>query len=168
VKGYVAKVQGVEPSVPGLDIDVQADGHVTFTAPAGRAIVLEGYDDEPYLRFAGGTVFANSRSSTTALNERHEAPVGAQDQAAPRWERIARGRTHEWDDLRVRGERWTIHEALDGRPLAISGGLVKEERGLGWQWTLVPVLAAAVVYALVLTFRGARRPEPPRAESERT
>jgi hypothetical protein len=154
--GYVAKVKSIEPTVSGLELDVEADGHVVLTAPAGHTIVVYGYEEEPYLRFSRGKVYDNAVSSTTAVNEPSEAPSTPSDSAPARWEQIATGRTHEWNDRRVARQRWTIRGSLDGRGFVVTGGLVRAGGGLG-RWLFVAVAVAALLGAASLAVAGSRR-----------
>jgi hypothetical protein len=178
--GYVSAVEQIV-GAQGIDAEASADGHFSFTAPAGKTVVVRGYEGEPYLRFQNGEVYENRASATAYVNRDRPPPTSAMADVKPQWRVVGRGRTYTWEDRRTRWtaanepvavERdpdsrhhvsdWTIRGTVDGAPFAIHGSLdwAPAERGLGWQWLLVPVLGGAALYALYLTFASGPRATP--------
>src|SRR5262245_9130436 len=71
----------------GLEASVAGDGRFTLVVPAGADVVVLGYANEPYLRFAHGRVYENASSSTA--------------EPSPHWRELTRGRSHTWHDHRT-------------------------------------------------------------------
>ena len=60
-QGYRSTVERVTPTVSGLKVFVvDSDDQLELTNTAGREIVIDGYEGEPYLRFTREGVFENS------------------------------------------------------------------------------------------------------------
>jgi hypothetical protein len=141
--------------------------------PAGKAVVVEGRDGLPYLRFRGGLVEASTSSRTYVEDQeargRTPEPVG-------RWTQVGRGLSYSWLDGRLRFPtdlpseqvlgrstpsvvgQWTVPVTVGGAPAVISWvpravalaavGVDSTERGshgLPW-WTFA---GAAVLVALL-------------------
>ena len=147
-RGYTSKVTTITPELDGLSVEVlQGDDQLHVRNGSGRELVIEGYDGEPYLRFAtDGGVYRNENSPATYLNsDRYggaAVPASASKNAPPRWKRVAHGTSYDWHDHRihwmstidpaeVRQARdvphhifdWTVPGSVGGRPLAIRGSL---------------------------------------------
>jgi hypothetical protein len=166
---FRSTVTAVEPAADGLRAEVVGgDAFLELTVEDGHEVVVEGYGDEPYLRFLpDGTVERNSRSEATYLNEDRqgavELPEDADNEAEPAWEEVADGGTYAWHDHRIHwmgndtppgfgaGEvvqEWTVDIAVDDTPTAVRGELVLagDVSSLPW-FALAAVAAAAVVLA---------------------
>jgi hypothetical protein len=175
--GWVSTVQRIV-NAHGIDAQASGDGHFTFTAPAGKTVVVLGYEREPYLRFAGGKVYENANAPTTYVNRDQPPPAGAMPSATPRWRSVADGLTYTWHDHRTHWmapkdppavarapheahhvSDWKVQGTVGAKPFTIVGSLdwAPTKSGLGWQWLLVPVLAGGALYALFLTFFARRR-----------
>ena len=106
-RGYTSTVKTVAPRLDGLTVQVlQGDDQLDLRNNTGRELVVEGYEDEPYLRFgADGGVFRNANSPATYLNEERyggvDVPASASKTATPRWERVSRGNSYNWHDHRI-------------------------------------------------------------------
>jgi hypothetical protein len=106
-RGFRSTITTVTPALEGLNVQVlQGDDQLEVRNDTGREVTIEGYDGEPYLRFAAdGGVFRNVHSPATYLNEERyggvDVPGSASKTALPQWERVARGRTYEWHDHRI-------------------------------------------------------------------
>jgi hypothetical protein len=106
-RGYSSRVTSLEPKLAGVGVQVLAgDDQLRLRNDSGRELVVQGYDGEPYLRFAAdGGVFRNANSPATYLNQERyggvAVPVSASKQAAPRWERVAEGKQYDWHDHRI-------------------------------------------------------------------
>jgi hypothetical protein len=169
--GMVSEVTSV--SAPGVHASVDGNGNTTLSVPQGSVVVVDGYDGEPYLRFANGRVSENTRSPSTYLSKGRAPPPSASPDAPPSWSWVADGTTWTWHDHRahwsaaqpppvvrehpkqarvVRG--WSVNGTIDGRPLRIIGTIrwVPGPHGLGWQWLLVPVLVSMLIYMAYLAY----------------
>lgn len=102
---YAARVTSIDPPLAGLEVTVVGgDDQVLLTNGTGRAIVVPGYEGEPYLRFENGRVLANRRSPAYYLGAQRTGavvPPGADPAAAPEWVEVATGETFAWHDQRV-------------------------------------------------------------------
>jgi len=145
---YSSDVRRVAPALPGLEARVlNNDDRIELIYEGDETLVVEGYRDEPYLRFdPDGRVEVNRRSPAAYLNEDRfaqvELPARADHEAPPEWEVVARTGRYEWHDHRIHwmsegslppqvkdeGERakvfdWRIPMQAGGRPLAVTGSL---------------------------------------------
>jgi hypothetical protein len=145
---YRSEVRVIAPALPGLEAHVlNHDDRIELVYDGDRRLVVEGYREEPYLRFSpGGRVEVNRRSPAAYLNEdrfaKVELPGQADHRAPPSWEPVAENGRYDWHDHRIHwmgegtlppqvedeGERtkvfdWTIPMATAGRPLAVRGTL---------------------------------------------
>jgi hypothetical protein len=157
----------------GVEAEASGDGQFSFTAPAGHAVVVRGYYGEPYLRFAGGKVFENERAPSTFVNRDEPPPQTADAKAAPKWVRVADGRTYEWTERRthwmaaqppavVRQDPnqahhifdWNVGGTVDGKPFEIVGSLDwgPTPSGPGYEWISFIVIGGGVLYAAFLLF----------------
>ena len=147
-RGYTSRVTAVRPLVAGLSVEVlDGDDQLRLRNETGGEVVIEGYDDEPYLRFAAdGGVFRNANSPATYLNDdRYGAvavPASASKNAEPQWEQVTSENEYAWHDHRihwmsridppkVRAAKdkphhvfnWTVPATAGGMPIAIEGSL---------------------------------------------
>jgi hypothetical protein len=176
--GYVSSVERIVDA-GGIEATASGDGHFTFTAPTGRTVVVAGYDDEPYLRFRDGRVEVNDLAPTAYVNDERSPPSRADENAAPVWREVARGRTYTWHDHRthwmeadppaaVRSDTkshhhisdWQVTGTVDGRPFAVEGSLEWEptESGPGLEWISYLAIGGGVLYAAFLLLVQRRRP----------
>jgi hypothetical protein len=175
-RGYRSAVTSVRPATGGLTVlVVDGDDRLRLTNQTGRTVEIEGYEGEPYLRFATDGVFRNSRSPATYLNEERygevDVPADADPKAQPVWERVGGGHTYEWHDHRIHWMSqidppairtapdephhvydWRVPASIGGDPLVIAGRLDYEPPpagGFTWRWIVPPValvLAAAAFW----------------------
>ncbi len=147
-RGYTSAVTTITPDLDGLTVQVlQGDDQLHLRNDTGQELVIEGYDDEPYLRFdADGGVFRNANSPATYLNQERyggvDVPATASKSATPSWERVSSGRAYEWHDHRIHWMStidppkvrqasdqphhvfdWNVPGTAGGKPLAIRGTL---------------------------------------------
>jgi hypothetical protein len=177
---FRAEVREVVPPVEGVQVDVVGgDAFVRLTVAPGRAVVVEGYEGEPWLRVSGdGRVERNTRSSATYLNDdrfgRVALPAGVDPQADPVWEQVATDGTWAWHDHRVHWmqpepppeerleerdggarlvQRWEVALVADGEPVTVRGDLLLLPR-------VVPLgaVAAGLAAAATAVVVGRRRP----------
>jgi hypothetical protein len=146
--GYVSRVEGITPPVPGLDARVRGrDDRLRVSNSTSSTIVIEGYAGEPYVRIGPNGVFINERSPATFLNVVRDptqafVPRSADAEAPPRWRKVAVGTSYEWHDHRIHwtGAKppaavqrapdeqhtirfWKVPARVDGKPFAIIGVL---------------------------------------------
>ncbi len=147
-RGFRSTVTAIRPALDGLSVEVlDTDDRLLLRNRTDEDVIVQGYDEEPYLRFAGdGGVWRNLNSPATYLNEERyggvAVPASASVNAEPRWERVSRGRAYEWHDHRIHWMStidppqvrqapddphhvfdWTVPGTAAGEPLAIEGTL---------------------------------------------
>ncbi len=152
---FRSEVTGIEPDLGGVTAEIRGgDSFLELTVEEGHTVIVEGYQEEPYLRFLpDGTVERNRLSTATYLNDdRTGTGVDIPDEATaadattpPEWVRVAGGGTYAWHDHRVhwmqdaspnvaRGEAvggeydpWRVPIVVDGAESVVLGTLVYEE-----------------------------------------
>jgi hypothetical protein len=172
--GYSSTITRI---VDGRDIQasVENDGHFDLTAPRGRVVIVQGYEHEPYVKFANGNVYVNESSPTTYINEDEPAPARASASATPNWVLQEEGLSYEWHDHRthwmadeppaaVRVEPdtkhhvsdWTVDGTVDGKPFAVEGSLdwAPTKSGPGYQWISYLAIGGFLFYALFAVVSG--------------
>jgi hypothetical protein len=158
---YEARSLVVRPAVTGLTARATGgDIDLVLHVPAGREVVVLGVEDEPFLRFADGRVFANERSPTAAA-ERVMRLTGDLTAGPPRWHELRRGRTFHWHEGRLRPRSSTrtgpvaqiaIPLRVDGAPATLLGESwhARSPRPALW---LAPLVVALVAGAAMLRRR---------------
>ena len=168
---YRSTVTAVDPDADGVDVRVVGgDAFLELEVAEGHEVVVQGYDEEPYLRFlADGTVERNRLSEATYLNEDRQGavaiPAEADNAAEPDWEAVADGGTYAWHDHRIHWmggtappgaepgtvvQAWTVDMAVDGSPVVVSGELVMAEDVSPLPWIALGLAGAALVVVLVV------------------
>ena len=100
-------VVSVTPPSEAIDVDViGGDSFLQLTAAPGTEVIVEGYQQEPYLRFRpDGVVEENRRSPTTYLNASRyggdDVPAGADATLPPDWQPVGSGGRYAWHDHRI-------------------------------------------------------------------
>ena len=147
-KGYASTVTSVVPAESAVHVAVlDADDRLQVRVSGKQIVVIDGYEKEPYLRFAPDGVFRNRRSPATYLNDdrygKVALPETADPEAAPEWEHVAAGgEAYDWHDHRIHWMSpdypraiedardtphhifdWTVPGTIDARPLTINGTL---------------------------------------------
>ena len=180
---YRSEVRTIAPALPGLEAHVlNHDDRIELVYDGERPLVVEGYRDEPYLRFSpGGLVEVNRRSPAAYLNEDRfanvELPARADHEASPVWAPVAQNGRYDWHDHRIHwmgegtlppqiedeGERtkvfdWEIPMASAGQAVAVRGTLtwLGEEEG-GFPVAAGVSLAGALVGGALLVVLVRRR-----------
>ncbi|OAA20269.1 hypothetical protein UG55_108012 [Frankia sp. EI5c] len=169
-----------DPGVPGVSLSVVENGsRVRLAVTAGFPVVVEGYQDEPYLRLDDTGVWENRRSPATYLNSTRAGddpgPEGVADPSAePDWVRVAGvadGRAVAyWHDHRVHwmgsldapavraapGERhrvqeWSVPLTVSGREVVYTGVLewIPGPSPLPWAGLALAVFAGTVALGLL-------------------
>jgi hypothetical protein len=155
--GYVSTFSALEPNVVGVLVAVLGgDDRLRLSNYSGKAVVVSGYAGEPFLRFGPAGVFENVRSPATYLSRerdpaRAHVPATADPRAAPRWRRVARGKTFEWHDHRIHWTRPSPPAAVAAEPDAVH--LIRR-----WH---VPARAGTTRFA-ISGFLGYSPPQPQR------
>jgi hypothetical protein len=161
-------VTGITPPTPSVKAEiVGGNAFVQLHVRPGTTVVVDGYEDEPYLRIsADGTVAENTRSAAAYLNRtlsgRVDIPPNVDKTAPPDWRVVGRGGSYAWHDHRVHwmaaGDPpapvdWHVALTVDGVPVSIDGRYkaVTAPSPLPW-WLL-----AAAAFAVMLVV-GRRRP----------
>jgi hypothetical protein len=177
-RGYTSTVDHIVDA-HGVDARANANGNLTFTAPSGHVTVVDGYDGEPYLRFADGKVYENERAPTTFINRNQPPPSIATPKGQPDWVEVVPGRSYTWHDHRthwmasqpppvVRTDPkkphhvfdWSVGGTVDGQRFQIVGSLdwAPPKGGPGYQWISFGVIAAGVLYGAFLLLTRRARP----------
>ena len=104
--GYRSTIRAVEPPMRGLKLKVlYGDDQVWLDNRSGKTIVVDGYGDEPYLRFAPDGIYVNVNSPASYLNQDRYAkstvPKSATAKARPNWHKLAGGEIWAWHDHRI-------------------------------------------------------------------
>ena len=173
---YRVELHGVEPAIPGLHVEiVDISGTLRLTWSGAGTAVVDGYEDEPYLRVGADGVERNVRSPATYLNQdryaRVQMPAIADASAAPEWQRVSGGRSVEWHDHRTHWmdvvapaavqadpstthviiDGWQVPVTVDGRAATIDGRLLWVPPVSATPWWSVAVGAFIVVLGLLVT-----------------
>jgi hypothetical protein len=103
---FASRITSVTPQVHGFRVDIiGGDSFLRLVADRGTDIVVQGYAQEPYLRFRpDGTVQENRRSPATYLNAKRfgaTAPATADPTAPPDWKTVATDGQYAWHDHRA-------------------------------------------------------------------
>jgi hypothetical protein len=171
---YLAKVGRTPPGFEARVID--GDQRMWLSvAPSDTAVVLD-YRGAPYLRFSPAGVQVNQNSAMYYLNQipAETPPSNLTPATPPSWTSVSGGHDYSWHDGRLHAlaaialspgmsyvGRWSIPVKLDGRLVAISGGLWHSGApSLVWFWPILVllgcVLAARRVRSAILYTRVAR------------
>jgi hypothetical protein len=163
---YLASIVRV-PS--GLHAKV-VDGYLRLwlKTPSDETVIVLDYRGAPYLRFSRSGVFVNTNSEMYYLDYLVplNPPLGLTRGTPPHWKRVSEGHEFNWHDARLGAlsqvavapgadylGRWSIPVLVNGRLLAISGGLRRANApSLVWFWPIA-VLIACLLAALRLRRR---------------
>ncbi|HEY1281784.1 MAG TPA: hypothetical protein VGF22_19035, partial [Acidimicrobiales bacterium] len=103
---YHSEVTSVRPQPSAVDIEVIDVGtRLALTVHGTHTVVVQGYENEQYLRIDPGGVWENTRSPATYLNRdryaRTQPPTEADARAVPMWQQASTGHTARWHDHRI-------------------------------------------------------------------
>lgn len=160
------RLVSVAPRVPGLTVRVLDRARFELRNATGDRVVVLGYEGEPYLRLEAEGIWRNRRSPATYLNrslDGGDVPREADAGARPRWERLPGAiDLVRWHDHRLHRFRsvatpdsWQIALRVDGRPIAVSGVIERDEPPAWWPWALLGVAGAAALLLATRRRRGA-------------
>ncbi len=168
------------PDLQGVEFRTYGgDEYLGVTNTSDAEIVIEGYQQEPYLRVGPDGVFENRQSPATYINaERYggNTPEGVDPAAEPEWVRVGDGPTVLWHDHRIHWmspqlapaitdpdvattvyEEWAVPFGVGEVDYEVVGTLRWVPGSSPWPW-----LAAALV--LVLPALAGLRTRPTSAE----
>jgi hypothetical protein len=101
-------ITAVAPRADGVMLDVlSGDDRLELINQSSKAVVVYGYNDEPYARvLPDGTVQVNGDSPALYLNaDRYlsgvQVPKGVTGEHAPRWKLVDKTGRFEWHDHRI-------------------------------------------------------------------
>jgi hypothetical protein len=189
---YKTEVRALKPPVSGLVLEATGgDRFLRLTNGSGKTVVVNGYDDDPYLRFEPNKVVeVNVHSPSKYVNEDRfgtlQPPASAIPGAKPKWKVVSTNGTYQWFDHRIHWmERsippavkdkdkrtkifdWNVSLKVDGRPVVAAGTLtwVPDSSSGSSTWIIVAIVAAAVLVLaaifVLLRRRGRAAPRPAR------
>lgn len=179
---YRSEITSIRPAslADGLSFSiVNFDDHVRLENDSGKEVVIEGYDDEPYIRISpDGLVEVNLNSPAYYLNQDRfadvELPARADEKADPEWKEVGDNGIYEWHDHRshymseslppqVKDESketkvfdYEIPIEVDGKPATVNGTLTWV--GNDSKAPVIPfvILGLAVIAALGFAVRRRR------------
>lgn len=162
------EVSGVRPELTGVRVrTIDLGTRIEVTNRGRAAIVVLGYEGEPYLRVGPRGVEVNRRSPATFLNRTAtpsaRPPRRLDASAAPEWSRIATTPTARWHDHRahwmgrgpVRDLAWSIPLRSARGAAEIRGTITPEAAPSPWPWITI---ALGLLVVLVLGGRTRRWP----------
>lgn len=164
---YLARVRSLPSGLEAKVVD--GDQRMWLRVPVSETVVVLDYRGAPYLRFSRSGVEVNHNSATYYLNQTPFAlkpPANLGPRTPPRWATVSGGHEYGWHDGRLHAlasvarpggasfvGTWRVPVLLDGRPLAISGGLWHADPpSIVWFWPI------AVLLLCVLAAWRVRRP----------
>jgi hypothetical protein len=161
-------IESVVPVLPA-GVTVQIVGFDTFVrlSALGHAVMVPGYEDEPYIKIeSDGDVFVNDGSATAVLNGDRYGNVDLRNfvrTAEPEWRRVATNGEMMWHDHRshwmspkrpaVIDEKGTVQDfvipiTIDGQVTQIAGAMYLRGKASSAWWLLG---ALGVVGAVLLS-----------------
>ena len=187
--GYHSIVIQIAPADPAVHIQVvDLDDRLQARVDGTTILIIDGYENEPYLRFDPTGVYRNTHSPATYLNDARYAdiklPGQANPNAAPTWEKIAlAGRPYEWHDHRIHWMNptypppavkddktaphhifdWTVPGSLDGQRFQIHGRLDYKPPASQKSRILlvaIPLALLSIGCVVLMIFTRARRTSP--------
>ncbi len=175
-------ITGVEPSAPGLSIQVlQFADRLELINHTGKTVTVYGYEGEPYAQvLADGTVRVNTHSPAFYLNQAFYAnvtvPPYATPTATPQWTVIDSTGRLEWHDHRIhwmspvvppevkdQGKRtkifnWKVPISIGATPGNVQGELFwVPEAGSKTPTAAIAALAVLIVLSVIFVLYVRRR-----------
>jgi hypothetical protein len=166
---YRSEIHGIDPATPGVEATVLGfDDRLELENRGNQVVVVQGYEDEPYLRFLpDGTVEVNTRSPAYYLNRdrfaKSDVPNHASENATPEWTVVGRDGHYSWHDHRAhymaRGTPSQVTDEdkrtkvfdyrvpidIEGRSASITGTLYWAGEDGGFPIALVAIGIAGVI-----------------------
>lgn len=151
----VPAIDGVQWRVYGGDELLWAENR------SDKALIVHGYEEEPYLRIDPDGVFENRNSEATYRNQERSAPVQVPESvdpsAPPEWVQVSTTPRYAWHDRRISANRgvgapttdhderaeimeWTVPFSFDGQDLELTGELVWVAGPAPWPWLVLGLI----------------------------
>jgi hypothetical protein len=162
-----ASITQIQPHNAPFEVRVvDGDQDLWLRLRPGNSLIVVGALGEPFLRFAHGSIYANTRSPTAGTDLFGVVPSRPMldPHAPPRWAQLSTGDSYLWHDHRLhalallsgggqprRLGSWVIPLRLNGRPAAITGQLRSIARPPWWLWLAIPIVLIAAALLLVRT-----------------
>jgi hypothetical protein len=183
-ENQVSQLREIRPSVAGLELKViEGDRFLLLENKTSQTVLVDGYDDEPYLRFSpDGKVEVNARSPSKYVNEdrygQRPVPEAADSSAPPRWQAVSGDGRYRWFDHRIHlmtpgtpeevKDESKRYKLLDWRvPMTVGGQRVAAIGTLSWipasssdsggSGALIAILVAAAALLAIAAFVLLRR-----------
>lgn len=165
---YKTTLDSFGPAVDGVSLKLVESGtRVALRNERDQEVVVDGYEDEPYLRVGKDGVFVNVKSPAYYLNQtfkgNSEVPpeaVAAQAKATPDWKKLSDGNVAYWHDHRIHWmggadppvvtnapnkthvliPHWEIKIRTGDQVLAATGSLAWVPGPSPWPWYVVSVV----------------------------
>jgi hypothetical protein len=154
---YRTTVTAMRPAVSTVTVTVGLGGQwVRVTNQGAAAIVVRGYQGEPFLRLSGNQVQVNELSATAAKTVQTQRAVAADPAAAPRWAQLQDGDSATWTDARITAPSgsgpasmsWTLPLVVDGQQVAVAGTTDRVPPPSPWPWLAALALIGIAVAAI--------------------
>jgi hypothetical protein len=115
---WVSTVTAVRPT--GAVRAVMGDGvqRITVSLGSAKKVVVDGYDDEPFVLLRTGGAWVNNRSKTwyAIRGSKVSAPSTADNSAAPVWQRVSDTASWSWHDVRTHWPGYTLPPPVEADP----------------------------------------------------
>jgi hypothetical protein len=165
---FHTRLLSVQPALRGVTVKVGDDGEwLTLTNTSAAAVVVFGYEKEPYLRVGPDGVWQNTLSPSTYMNESLQIgaiPETVDTKAPPRWVRLNTSKSAAWHDHRVHWmgaelppvvqenpgaphvvNTWTVAAMQGSKPITITGTLSWSPVSSVFYTLTLPVMGALVI-----------------------
>ncbi len=178
---YITKVTQISPALPGVRARTPENGaDMVISNSSSRAVIVLGYQGEPYLRITDQGVWQNERSPATYLNKEYyidSIPTTVDAHRKPQWKLLNGGDRAVWHDHRIHWmgaiqppsvakdphhshliKSWKVGLRYGGERANVLGTLSWRPTGHLGSYLTYGGLGAAVMLALgLLTFSARRR-----------
>lgn len=160
-----ARITSIAPAHAPFEVRVvDGDQDLWLRIELGNELVILGSIGEPFLRFADGAVYANTRSSTAQTDLFGLVPTkpSLNPNTPAQWWRLTKGYTYLWHDHRIHAlalvsgagpprklGSWVVPLRIDGEKGAITGELWSVAPPAKWFWLLLPVAIVLAAIALL-------------------
>jgi hypothetical protein len=176
---YVTTVTGITPALDGITVRSPGNGEaITVTNNTSTPLIIEGYQQDQYLKVTKDGVWENKLSPAVALNKLNdiEVPKGSSATADPVWVKLNSTNHAQWHDHRIHWmgtinppavqkdpgkphlvKDWTIPIHLGDTAAAITGKLSYEPGSHTGTYLTYGAIGAAVLVIIGLQVAILRR-----------
>lgn len=164
---FRSEITGMEPETGSVEVVVVgSDAFMEVSAEPGTAVMIPGYEGEPYLRIdADGSLWRNENSPARFLNDSRAGnspiPRDLPDPHDPDWRSIGDGGVVAWHDHRIHWMsdqvpatdpdgavmEWQVPLMVDGVDTMVTGTLFHAGDQLPWPLLVTAIAAGLVVLA---------------------